>query len=933
MTNKEKQRATAAAAFAERWLSKEGSEISEKQTFWSELLQEVFGVERPGDFIIYENRVKEDTTKFIDARIPSTKVLIEHKSRGENIKERKAIVEGKTTKMLSPYGQALRYIGPLPKSEHPDYVVICNFDEFDIYDMEHPSEDPEVVMLADLGREYYRLQFLVDNKSSVISREEHISKKAGEIVGIIYDKLKEKYIDPQSTDTLRSLNILCVRLVFCLYAEDAGLFERNTFHNYLFQYQAKDLRRALIDLFDTLNTPHNERDNYLSDDLKQFPYVNGGLFGERDIEIPQLTEDIKMLLLKDASSDFDWSEISPTIFGAIFESTLDWENDRRSGGMHYTSVENIHKVIDPLFLNRLTEQLDRLLLAKEKDAEWRRKLVKYQQKLASLSFLDPACGSGNFLTETYISLRRLENRAIQARYINGRAITDANLNDIDIIKVNISQFHGIEINDFAVSVATTALWIAESQMLAETERIIHQEMDYLPLKANSNIVEGNALELEWTPNDYIIGNPPYLGARLMSKKQKQDVLNIFGTDWHGVGNLDYICCWFKRAADLMQQHPQTRAAFVSTNSITQGEQVTNLWHPLMEQHGVHIDFAHRTFPWDNAAHVHCVIVGFSLTSIGAIDIIGTIEKPVIFDGGQAIPATHINAYLIDFPDVWLKSRTHPICNVPEIGIGNKPIDGGNYLFTEEQMYDFLRKEPAAKPYFHPWYGADEFINNRHRYCLWLGDCTNSELRSMPHCYKRMVAVHDFRLKSTSAGTVKLADRPTRFHVENMPKGNYIIVPRHSSERRKYIPLGFITPDILCGDANLMISDATLYHFGVLTSSVHMAWVRSVCGRLEMRYRYSKDIVYNNFPWPSPTKAQKSKIEQTAQAILDARALYPNDSLADLYDANNLCPELMKAHEDNDRAVLQAYGFEPKITESQCMAKLFKLYQKKTQQEK
>lgn len=927
MTIKEKQRAAAAAAFAERWLNKEGYESGEKQIFWIELLQEVFGVERPGDIIIYEERVKDDTTKRIDVRIPSTKVLIEHKSRGENIKKKEAIVENGKTKMLSPYGQALRYIGPLPKSQHPDYVVICNFDEFNIYDMEHPKDEPEVVMLADLGHEYYRLQFLIDNKSSVISREEHVSKKAGEIVGIIYDQLRKQYINPNSTDTLRSLNILCVRLVFCLYAEDAGLFERNAFHNYLFQYPAKDLRRALKDLFDTLNTPYNDRDNYLNDDLKEFPYVNGGLFSKKDIEIPQLTEEIKTLLLKDASSDFDWSEISPTIFGAIFESTLDWTSDRRSGGMHYTSVENIHKVIDPLFLNRLTDQLERIL-AKKDPIERRRDLVKYQQGLANLTFLDPACGSGNFLTETYISLRRLENRAIQARYIHGRANTDINLSEFDLIKVGIHQLHGIEINDFAVSVATTALWIAESQMLAETERIIHQEMEYLPLKANTNIVEGNALELDWTPTDYIIGNPPYLGARLMSKKQKQDVLNIFGNDWHGVGNLDYVSCWYKRAADLMQQHPKTHTAYVSTNSITQGEQVADLWRPLVEQQEVKINFAHRTFVWDNestsTASVHCVIVGFS---IGTIDAIGTIDKNVIIDGDNVTNAKHINAYLIDFPDVWLESP-HPICNVPEMVFGSMPNDGrGNLLLSQAERDSLFASWPYAEKYIRRFVGADEFIKNKARYCLWLVDADTAEWRKSHEVTRRIEAVRKARVQSSRTGTQRMANYPTLFGEIRQPDTSYIVMPCHSTENRRYIPIGFLTPDIICSNANLMIPNATLYHFGVLTSSIHMAWVRAICGRIKSDYRYSKDIVYNNFPWPSPTKAQRTKIEKTAQAILDARALHSNNSLADLYDKNATYPELQKAHEENDRAVMQAYGLDLKSTESQCLAKLFKLYQK------
>lgn len=919
MTIKEKQRAAAAEAFAKRWLGKEGYESGEKQTFWTELLSEIFCIERPSDLICFEKRVKSGSTQFIDAYIPSTRVLIEHKSIGKSLDIRDA------TTGHNPYAQALDYANKMIYSEKPRWIITCNFSEFRIYDMDQPENlrQPLLIMLADLGREYYRLQFLVDDKSSVIRREEHVSKKAGEIVGTIYDHLHQQYIAPQSPASLRSLNILCVRLVFCLYAEDAGLFERNAFHNYLFQYSAKDLRRALIDLFNTLDTPYAERDNYLTEELKQFPYVNGGLFSQRDVEIPQLTDEIKMLLLKDASSDFDWSEISPTIFGAIFESTLDWTSDRRSGGMHYTSIENIHKVIDPLFLSRLNNLLDKIL-AKKDPVDRRRALVKYQEELAKLTFLDPACGSGNFLTETYISLRRLENRVIQARYIDGRATTDTNLNDFDIIKVNINQFHGIEINDFAVSVATTALWIAESQMLAETERIIHQEMDFLPLKANANIVEGNALRLNWTPTDFIIGNPPFRGARLMSPEQKKDVQTIFGSDWRGVGNLDYVCCWYKRAADLMQRHPQTRTALVSTNSVTQGEMVSSLWRPLIEQQGVHIDFAHRTFPWDNAAHVHCVIVGFSIEAN---------EKSLIFDGTLSIPAEYINAYLLDAPNVWLESRTHPICDVPEMVFGNMPNDGrGNLLLSQTERDALFNSWPHAEKYIRRFMGAEEFINNKARYCLWLEDADSAELRQSREVIRRINKVQEARLKSSRESTRKAADRPTLFGEIRQPQSPYILMPCHSTVNRHYIPIGFVTPDIICSNANLMIPDATLYHFGVLTSSMHMSWVQVICGRLKSDFRYSKDIVYNNFPWPTPTKAQKAKIEQTAQAILDARANHSNNSLADLYSPNVMPLDLRKAHQDNDKAVMQAYGIKQEADTSRILEVLLRLYKKMIQRE-
>ena len=918
----------AAKAFAEKWKDR-GYEKGESQTFWLELLHNVLGVENPYDIITFENQVQLSHTSFIDAYIIPTKVLIEQKSIDKDL--RKPVPQSDGT-ALTPFQQAKRYAAEMPYSKRPRWVVTCNFKSFLIYDMEQPNGEPEELLLENLEREAYRLQFLVDERSEHLRREMQVSMQAGEIVGRIYEALLKQY-DDASPEALRWLNILCVRIVFCLYAEDAGIFARDQFHNYLAKFDAESMRMALFQLFDTLNKPIDRRSKFLRDDLKAFPYTNGGLFTE-EIEIPQFTDELRETLLQNAALDFDWSEISPTIFGAVFESTLNPET-RRSGGMHYTSIENIHKVIDPLFLNDLRHEYEAALEEKI-ERQRARRLDALQDKLASLTFFDPACGSGNFLTETYLSLRRLENDIIRERH-HGQMMLGEFSNPI---KVSINQFYGIEINDFAVTVATTALWISEAQMLSMTERIIHQDIDFLPLKTYSNIVEGNALRIDWesvVPKeklDYIIGNPPFVGARLMSESQKQDVLDIFGAKWKNVGNMDYVCCWYKKAAEIMKSAPRARAALVSTNSICQGEQVANLWQPLFAD-GIRINFAHRTFRWDSEAslkaHVHCVIVGFSYQQI----------KPcVLFDGERSAIANNINAYLTDAPDVFVESRQHPLFDVPEIGIGNKPIDGGNYLFEKEEMDEFIKQEPESAKYFRLWYGAVEFLHQKPRYCLWLGECSPSELRKMPHCLKRVEAVRQTRLESKSEGTRKLADRPTRFHVENMPKGNFIIVPKVSSERRRYVPMGFMTPDMMASDLVFLIPDATLYHFGILESNVHMAWMRAVCGRLEMRYRYSKDVVYNNFPWPEvasqsgatstnyPTPEQKARIEQTAQAILDARALYPDSSLADLYDEVTMPPELRRAHQDNDRAVMAAYGFPVKntFTENDCVARLFEMYQ-------
>lgn len=912
----DKQQAIAAAAFAERWKGR-GYEKGDSQVFWTELLTEVFGIENPSTFIRYEEQVKVDKTNFIDGHIPSTRVLIEQKSIDKDL--RKGIVQSDGS-LLNPFQQAKRYVANMPLSEHPKWIVTCNFAEFLVYDMEQPNGEPEQILLENLGKEYYRLQFLIDAKNEHLSKEMQVSMDAGKIVGRIYDALLKQY-DDSSPEALRWLNILCVRIVFCLYAEDAEIFKHDQFHDFLVTYEAKDLRRALRDLFEVLNTPQEKRSRYLQAELAAFPYTNGGLF-EEEIEIPQFTEDLKETLLENASMDFDWSEISPTIFGAVFESTLNPET-RRSGGMHYTSIENIHKVIDPLFLNDLRSELDTIL---EEKVERQRikKLDVFQEKLASLTFLDPACGSGNFLTETYLSLRRLENEVIRERY-HGQTMMGAFINPI---KVSIQQFYGIEINDFAVTVATTALWISEAQMLAETERIIQQEMDFLPLKSYTNIHEGNALRIDWesvVPKDYlnyIIGNPPFVGARMMAELQKQDMINVFGSSWKNVGNLDYVCCWYKKASDLMTLNKSIRTAFVSTNSICQGEQVANLWEKLYEN-GILINFAHRTFRWDSEAslkaHVHCIIVGFSYCN----------NKPyTIYDGDRIINSNNINAYLLDAPNIFVGSREKPLHDVPEIGIGNKPIDGGNYLFDKEEMETFISAEPQSATYFHPYYGAYEFIHRKPRYCLWLGECSPAELRKMPHCLKRVEAVRNFRLASKSPGTVKLADRPTHFHVENMPKGNYIVIPQVSSQNRRYIPMGYMDESVICSDKVRLMPNGSLYHFGILESNVHMAWMRTICARLKSDYSYTVNNVYNNFPWPTPTDDQKAKIEQTAQAILDARALYPDSSLADLYDELTMPVELRKAHQDNDRAVMAAYGFEVRtMTESQCVAELFKLYQK------
>ena len=920
----EKQQRDAARAFASYW-GEHGDEKQDTQRFWMDLLQNVLGVENPSQFIEFEVPVMLSHTSFIDGFIPSTRVLIEQKSEDIDLKKGSRQSDGS---MLTPFQQARRYAGYLPHNQNPRWIVVCNFREFQIHDMNRPNDEPELLKLEELETQFHRLHFLVDTGDTNIKKEMEISLQAGDIVGVLYDALLEKYKDPTDPETLKSLNALCVRLVFCLYAEDAGIFgARGMFHDYLKRHVA-DARRALIDLFKVLDTKEEDRDPYMDEDLAAFPYVNGGLFAEESVVIPRLDESIVDLILHKASEDFDWSEISPTIFGAVFESTLNPET-RRAGGMHYTSIENIHKVIDPLFLDGLKREFSEIAAIGEIKAR-NRKFRAFQAKLAGLKFLDPACGSGNFLTETYLSLRRLENDIL-------RQLTDqvmfGGVQKEDLIQVSIGQFYGIEINDFAVTVARTALWIAESQMMKETEDVVHMSLDFLPLRSYANITEGNALRLDWesvVPKhqlSYIMGNPPFVGYSLQSKEQKKDILSIYvnekGKPYKTAGKIDYVAGWYFKASQLIQG-TNIRIAFVSTNSITQGEQVAGVWKPLYDRFGIHIDFAYRTFRWDSEAnlkaHVHCVIVGFSVAPNNA-------EKR-IYSEEHFQMAENINAYLMDAPTVFIESRSKSLCEVPEMLYGNKPTDGGFLFLTNDEYQDVQKREPEILKYIRRVYGASEFINNKPRFCIWLVGVSPAEVRKSKFIMERVESVRKFRLASTKAATRKSAEMPTLFQEVRHPNSDYIIVPCHSSETRKYIPLGFVSPEIIVNDAVQIIPNATTYHFGVLTSNVHMAWMRAVCGRIKSDYRYSKDIVYNNFPWPTPTEEQKTKIEQTAQGILDARALYTDCSLADLYDEVTMPVELRRAHQANDKAVMAAYGFPVRTTtEASCVAELMRMYQR------
>lgn len=910
----------AAQDFIERWGDR-GNEKQDSQSFWLDLLHNVYGIDNPTEYITFEDSVSNmmDSTSFIDGYIEKTNVLIEQKGRHRDLN--KGIRQSDGT-YLTPFQQALRYSATLPYSRRPRWIVTSNFKEFYIYDMEKPNSDPSIVKLKDLEKEYYRLEILIDKTNTQIEKETKVSIKAGELIGQIYDELIEQYHDPEDPYSLKSINQLSVRLVFSFYAEDAGLFgKRRMFHDYLIDFDTRNFRHAIIEFFHVLNTKIEDRDPYLDEKLAAFPYVNGGLFEDMDIEIPQFTDHLRELILENASSDFNWSEISPTIFGGVFESTLNPE-ERRKGGMHYTSIQNIHKVIDPLFLGRLKEELNEIKQLKQ-HAAIKRRALEFQNKLASLTFLDPAAGSGNFLTETYIALRELENEALVL--IHGdNVLLDT---EADLIKVSLNQFYGIEVNDFAVSVAKTALWIAESQMFEKTKDLIYSEADFLPIKSYPNIVEGNALIMDWMdvidPRDldFIIGNPPFIGARLMSSTQKEDIKSVFEKQ-KGVGNLDYVTGWFYKASKFIQ-NTSIEVAFVSTNSITQGQQVSLLWEPLINNFNLVINFAHRTFEWQNetkdSAAVHCVIVGFADFSR---------HDKVIYSGKSMEKVDEINPYLVDAPNIMIKSLSNPLSNVSKMIFGSMANDGGNLFLNKDEKIEIEKKDPLSKKYIRKVFGAAEFINDRERYCLWLKDITPNELKNMPQVLKRVAKVKEHRLNSKRKATRDLADTPHLFGEIRQPDSNYLLVPRVSSENRRYIPIGFMSHENIATDAVQIVPNATLYEFGIITSNVHMAWMRTVAGRLEMRYRYSSTVVYNTFSWPKINKEQRKMIEKTAQGILNARALYPESSLADLYDELTMPVELRKAHQENDRAVMEAYGMKVgETTESDSVAYLFKMYEK------
>jgi hypothetical protein len=823
---------------------------------------------------------------------------VEHKSRGRDL--------DKATQ------QAKDYFPNLKEHELPKYILVSDFHRFRLYDLD--TDETKEFELKGFVDHVHLFGFMAGYEKRVYKDEDPVNIKAAELMGELHDRLKEIGY------TGHDLEVYLVRLLFCMFADDTGIFNKGIFWEYIDLHtkeDGSDLAMHIASIFHILNTPNERRLKNLDENLAQFPYVNGKLF-EETVQPAAFDKQMREMLLEACA--FDWGKISPAIFGSMFQAVMN-QTERRNLGAHYTSEKNIQKLIKPLFLDDLYAEF-------EKVKSNRNRLNELHQKIANLHFLDPACGCGNFLIITYRELRDLEILILLELNKSGQLVTDVS----SIIQVDVDQFAGIEYDEFAVRVAEVAMWLIDHQMNVKVGNEFGQYFVRLPLKKAAKIVHGNSLRIDWESVvekeklNFILGNPPFVGSKMMNEIQRDDLLGIFN-DAKGAGVMDYVSAWYVKAAEFIQS-TNIQVAFVSTNSISQGEQVGILWDVLFNEYKIKIHFAHRTFKWANEARknaaVYCVIIGFANFDISEKRIF---EYEDIKGEPLEIQAKNINPYLVNGTDTTIPRRQNPLSNIPSIGIGNKPIDGGNYLFTTPEKEEFIKIEPQSAKWFRRWVGSDEFINNRERWCLWLGDCPPNELKQMPQALKRIEAVKKVRLESKSIPTQKLAQTPTRFHVENIPIKEYLIVPKVSSERRKYIPIGFSDSNTLSSDLLFVVSNSSLYHFGILTSEMHMTWVRYVCGRLKSDYRYSKDIVYNNYPFPeNANDKQKQKVEIAAQAVLDTRAKYPDSSLADLYDPLTMPPDLVKAHQALDKAVDLCYRPQPFVSELNRIEYLFSLYE-------
>lgn len=925
-------RKAAAREFAAHWATR-GYEKGETAQFWDDLLKRVLGMANPYDAVRYE--VRAANGGYIDALVEGAGVLIEQKASGVDLDA----PETRQGVPKTPFEQARDYAEGFPRLKQPRYIVICNFQTFRVYDRDLWNREELRAhylefSLDELGENPSYLAFVRDEGNSRAEKERRVSVRAGELIGRLYDALIERY-DRDSEADLHAINVLCVRTVFCLFCEDAGLFPKDAFYNYLADVPALDMGMALDRLFRALDTPREQR-NRFDEKTKPFPYVNGGLFREH-VDIPPFDEATKEMLLEETSKQTDWSGISPTIFGGIFESTLNPET-RHAGGMHYTSPDNIHKVIDPLFLDGLRAEL-RGIEQDESLSSARRKvaLEAFHGKISTLNFLDPACGSGNFLTETYLCLRRLEDRVLDDVSAVDRRMAAGQMSLVyDVSEpskhVSLDQFSGIEVNDFACRVVKTALWIAKLQ--ADSCGMAQELGDPFPLHESANVACANALRCDW--NDvlpasscaYVMGNPPFLGAKVMDAKQKEELVSVFGKKTKLVNSLDYCSAWYAKAADYMQVKPDIEAAFVSINSICQGQQVAPIWGTLFERYGVHINFAHRTFVWSNEAseqaHAHVVIVGFS-----------RMERPVkqLFDDGVVSRAASINGYLLDAPNIMVTAAAAPICeDVPPCDYGSLINDGGNYIFKPDELDAFLKAEPRAAQYVRPLMGSDELIKGKHRFVLYLRDANPADVAKMPLLLERVRNVREQRLASTAEATRKTADAPMRFYFDSTASEPFLVIPSVSSERRRYVPMAMCTPDVVATNLVSIVPGATLYHFGILTSQFHNAWMRVVAGRMKSDYRYSPKTVYNTFPWPDADERARRDIERCAQGVLDVRARHDDCSLATLYGPNLdvLFGDLAAAHRKLDEAVEAAYGVDFGGDEERIVAHLFRLYAEKVE---
>lgn len=915
-----------AEAFASRWANK-GNENQDTQRFWIDFYQNVLGVEDAASRLEFEKPVSTDASThegYIDVFIPSAKTLVEQKSLGIDL----AKEETRQGRKVTPAKQGNAYAQGMPLSQQPRYIIACNFAEFWVFDRERDSLCREPLFklpLAELPKNLAAIQFLKGGAEAPATISRAVSVEAGKIMSKLHDQVAEAFDDPDTPENHHALSVLMTRLMFLMFCEDSGLVAPNAFRDYVSHFQAGDLRRGLKDLFVWLDTKDEDRDKYAESWLKKLPYMNGGLFREKT-EIPPLSENFRYTLIVEGCQEFDWSGVSPTVFGSIFEGALSHDH-RRANGQHFTSPENIHKVIDPLFLDGLKAEFDGACAKPVAGGARTRALKELHEKIGGISILDPAAGSGNFLTESYLCLRQLENRILFELQGDQASFSFEDSGDRDVL-VSLKNFHGIELEDFACCVARTALWIAEKQADTDTAKVTQRVYQELPLTDYEGIVNANALRIDWNSVvpadevDYILGNPPFIGNARLEDSQKEDRANVFE---RSAGSLDYVACWHKTASEYMAGH-HTRCAFVSTNSICQGQQVEPLWKPLFEN-GVHIDFAYPTFEWDSQAsdeaHVHVIIVGFSREHI---------KEKVLFDReGTPKVVGNINGYLAPIKDMFVSRRSRPLCDVLPMVRGCQPTDDGNLLLTQEERDELLCREPDAAPYIKPFSMGAEYINGIPRYCIWLDGVDPAVLTKLPLVRTRVQAVREFRFTSKKAATQKKAATPWLFDEVRPPKGkSYIAVPKVSSGRRKYVPMGFVTNGMIPGDKLFFISNGGLYEFGVLESQFQNAWMRRVAGRLKSDYSYSNTIVYNNFVWPVETDEHRAKIEKCAQAVLDARNSHPDASLADMYNPDNefLFADLMRAHDQLDAAVESAYGVDFDGDEDKIVAHLFNLYAEK-----